>query len=44
MIDGIDLQQLEISSLRSKMAIVSQDTFIFNTSVRNKYCLWFRRN
>ena len=35
MIDGIDLQQLEISSLRNKMAIVSQDTFIFNTSVRN---------
>ncbi len=35
MIDGIDLQQLEISSLRKKMAIVSQDTFIFNTSVRN---------
>lgn len=35
LIDGIDLRQLEISSLRNKMAIVSQDTFIFNTSVRN---------
>ena len=34
-IDGIVLQDLEISSLRNKMAIVSQDTFIFNTSVRN---------
>ena len=34
-IDGVDLKQLEIKSLRSKMAIVSQDTFIFNTSVRN---------
>ena len=35
MIDGIDLRQIELNSLRSKMAIVSQDTFIFNTSVRN---------
>ena len=34
-IDGVDLQQLDINSLRNKMAIVSQDTFIFNTSVRN---------
>ncbi|MDJ0689957.1 MAG: ABC transporter ATP-binding protein [Xenococcaceae cyanobacterium MO_188.B32] len=34
-IDGVDLQQLDINSLRHKMAIVSQDTFIFNTSVRN---------
>ena len=34
-LDGIELAQLELNSLRSKMAIVSQDTFIFNTSVRN---------
>ncbi|BCL38069.1 heterocyst formation ABC transporter subunit HepA [Nostoc sp. MS1] len=34
LIDGIDSQKLEINSLRQKMAIVSQDTFIFNTSVR----------
>ena len=35
LIDGIDLRNLEIHSLRNKMAIVSQDTFIFNTSVRD---------
>ncbi|HEY9844612.1 MAG TPA: heterocyst formation ABC transporter subunit HepA [Candidatus Caenarcaniphilales bacterium] len=35
LIDGIDLQKFEINSLRRKMAVVSQDTFIFNTSVRN---------
>jgi subfamily B ATP-binding cassette protein MsbA len=35
LIDGIDLRQFEINSLRQKLAIVSQDTFIFNTSVRN---------
>jgi ATP-binding cassette, subfamily B, bacterial MsbA len=35
LIDGIDLRDLEINSLRRKMAIVSQDTFIFNASVRD---------
>lgn len=34
-IDGIDLQQFEINSLRRRLAVVSQDTFIFNTSVQN---------
>jgi ABC-type multidrug transport system fused ATPase/permease subunit len=35
LIDGVDLREFEIHSLRQRMAIVSQDTFIFNTSVRN---------
>ncbi|MCC5637499.1 ABC transporter ATP-binding protein/permease [Nostoc sp. CHAB 5844] len=35
LIDGVDLRRLEIDSLRRKMAIVSQKTFIFNTSIRN---------
>jgi ATP-binding cassette, subfamily B, bacterial MsbA len=34
-IDDVDLRQLEINSFRRKLAVVSQDTFIFNTSVRN---------
>lgn len=34
LIDGVDLRELRINSLRHKMAIVSQDTFIFNTTVR----------
>jgi ABC-type multidrug transport system fused ATPase/permease subunit len=33
-IDGIDSRLLEINSLRSKIAVVSQDTFIFNATVR----------
>ncbi|PZD75021.1 Heterocyst differentiation ATP-binding protein HepA [Acaryochloris thomasi RCC1774] len=33
LVDGVDLRQLQINSLRSRMAIVSQDTFIFNASV-----------
>ncbi|MBE9061266.1 heterocyst formation ABC transporter subunit HepA [cf. Phormidesmis sp. LEGE 11477] len=33
-VDGVDLRELKINSLRQKMAIVSQDTFIFNTTVR----------
>lgn len=34
LVDGVDLRELKINSLRRKMAIVSQDTFIFNTTVR----------
>jgi subfamily B ATP-binding cassette protein MsbA len=34
LIDGVDLREFEINSLRRKLAVVSQDTFIFNTSVR----------
>jgi ATP-binding cassette, subfamily B, bacterial MsbA len=33
-VDGIDLRMLDINSLRSSMAVVSQDTFIFSASVR----------
>lgn len=33
--DGVDLRAFEISSLRRKLAVVSQDTFIFNASVRD---------
>ena len=35
LIDGVDLREFEINSLRRKLAVVSQDTFIFNTSVWN---------
>lgn len=35
LVDGVALQEFEINSLRRKMAVVSQDTFIFNTSVLN---------
>jgi ATP-binding cassette, subfamily B, bacterial MsbA len=35
LIDGVDLREIEIRSFRRKLAVVSQDTFIFNTSVRN---------
>ena len=34
-IDEIDIRKFEINSLRSKIAVVSQNTFIFNTSVWN---------
>ncbi|WP_353932251.1 heterocyst formation ABC transporter subunit HepA [Okeanomitos corallinicola TIOX110] len=35
LIDGVNLKKFDISSLRRRMAIVSQKTFIFNTSIRN---------
>ncbi len=34
-IDGKDLKEFNIRSLRQSMGIVSQETFLFNTSVRN---------
>ncbi|MBW4557793.1 MAG: ABC transporter ATP-binding protein/permease [Trichormus sp. ATA11-4-KO1] len=33
LIDGVNLRNFDIKSLRQKIAVVSQDTFIFNTSV-----------
>ncbi|GAB4133498.1 MAG: ABC transporter ATP-binding protein [Cyanobacteria bacterium J069] len=35
LLDGIDLREFEIDSVRRRLAIVSQDTFIFNASVRS---------
>ncbi|HEY9890743.1 MAG TPA: ABC transporter ATP-binding protein [Candidatus Sericytochromatia bacterium] len=34
-VDGKDLRDFDIRSLRQAMGIVSQDTFLFNTSVQN---------
>lgn len=34
-IDGFDLKELEIKSFRLRLGIVSQDTFLFNASVRD---------
>lgn len=34
-IDGVDLREYDINTLRRRMAIVSQDTFIFNATVRD---------
>ena len=35
LIDGVDLREFDIKSLRQKLAVVSQDTFIFNGSVQD---------
>jgi len=34
-LDGIDLRQFDFTTLRKSMGIVSQDTFLFNNTVRN---------
>lgn len=34
-IDGIDLRKLKVQSLRSKIGIVTQETILFNDTVRN---------
>ncbi len=33
-VDGVDLRMFDINSLRRRMAVVSQDTFIFNATVQ----------
>jgi ATP-binding cassette, subfamily B, bacterial MsbA len=35
LIDGIDLKQVELKSLREKIGIVTQETILFNETVRN---------
>lgn len=35
LLDGVDLREYDVASVRRRMAIVSQDTFIFNASVRD---------
>lgn len=35
LIDGIDLKEISIKSLRNLMGIVTQETFLFNESVKN---------
>ncbi|OKH22873.1 heterocyst formation ABC transporter subunit HepA [Chroogloeocystis siderophila] len=34
LIDGVDLREFNVYTIRNKLAVVSQDTYIFNTSVR----------
>jgi len=43
LLDGVDLREFEIKSLRQRLAVVSQDTFIFNTSIRNNIAYGLER-
>ncbi|MDB9526887.1 ABC transporter ATP-binding protein [Oscillatoria sp. CS-180] len=38
MIDGVDMKMFDLASLRRSMGVVSQDTFLFNETVRNNIC------
>ena len=48
LIDGRDVRDLTIASLRAQIAIVTQDTILFNDTVRNNIAYWqpgdFRRD
>lgn len=35
LLDGINIRDFDVNSIRRRMAVVSQDTFIFNASVRD---------
>ncbi|MDX2100721.1 MAG: ABC transporter ATP-binding protein [Leptolyngbyaceae cyanobacterium bins.59] len=35
LVDGVDLRDLDLKSFRRNMGIVSQDTFLFNDTIRN---------
>lgn len=37
-IDGIDLKEFDIRSFRRRVGVVSQDTFLFNASVKENIC------
>lgn len=37
-IDGVDLRDVRLESLRRQIAIVTQETFLFNDTVRNNLC------
>ena len=36
-IDGLDIRNIDINTLRSKIAVVLQDVFLFNTTIREYY-------
>ncbi len=38
LLDGLDLREATLASLRSQMAIVTQDTILFNDTIRNNIC------
>ena len=38
LIDGVDIRDLKLSSLRSLLAIVTQETFLFDDTLRNNIC------
>ena len=39
MIDGVDIRELDIDSLRDKIAIVFQDNFLFGGTIRDNILL-----
>jgi len=43
LIDGHDVRDLTVGSLRSQIAIVTQDTILFNDTVRNNIAYGSRR-
>ena len=39
LVDGVDFQEIDITTWRTRIGIVSQDTFLFNDTIRNNISL-----
>lgn len=37
--DGIDVRQLDLSFLRNQVGVVSQETYLFNGTIRDNLCM-----
>jgi ABC-type multidrug transport system fused ATPase/permease subunit len=40
LVDGVDLAELDLSAWRKRVGYVSQDTILFNASIRDNIALW----
>lgn len=42
-IDGVDIREYQMDTLREKIAVVSQDVYLFNTTFRENLCYGLKR-
>lgn len=40
LLDGIDINEFSVSSLRDKIAVIPQEAFLFNDTLRNNITMW----
>ena len=40
LVDGEDIKQYSLQSIRGSFALVKQDSFLFNSTIKDNICLW----